>query len=337
MSLTVIQNPETYVNNQFTSKYSFAGNPIYYDIQRMDKVAQSVGSYGGNVAFNVGTGTAIFNVGDSVYVKASDGGNYLIDGAYTVVYAVVLGAYNWIAINLPIFSGYTTIVPNGTFINNLERANHHIITSLMINGVQSEERQFATQQNGLCRVYVNSIVNDYLSQIIDLTYTLTNRLIPNYAIPFKLVHREAWLGYEDTLNKYEGAEFYAVKSIQQINNDNRMVQYEVFYEADHSYSTAKFQTAFVKPKMWVGYPFTICSLITFSVTPITKNIKSYPSEAIYSVDLDLSAGYGVNELLINPATNSQSFEIWLNTDEGIDPSISDYVDNLAEDYVVYTP
>lgn len=335
MSLTVINSPSTILSNTFESKFSFGGNPIYYDIQRKDKTISGVGSSGGNVAFNMGTGTSIFSVSDSIYVRATDGTTTTIDGQYTIVTSDVILGYNWISINLPIFSGYTNI--DGGFVNNLERHNHRVICNLLINGVVTSERSFSTDITGLARVYVNSITDNYLSKEIDIDYTAINKLLTDYAIPFQIGYKEGWLGYLETVPKYALIQYWAVKSITQLGHDNRMIDYEVYYVSNVIYSTAKFLTSFARPKMWVGYPFTVAALLTDLNAVVTKEIKSYPAVSQTSETIDMAGGKGVYSLKINPATGSQRCELWLQTDGTITPGLNNYNNNYFTNYVEYTP
>jgi len=333
MSLTIIKAPSTVLTSTFESKFSFVGNPIYYDIQRKDAAITGVGSSSGNVAFNMGTGTSIYSVNDTVYVYATNGSTVLIDGEYTVLSQAVISGFNWISISLPVFSGYIGI--NGGFINNMERYNHRIISNLIINGVATSERSFSTDAKGLGRVYINSIVQDYLSNVINFDYTAINELLTDFAVPFKIAFKEGWLGYTDPAPKSDAILYYAVKSVQQLKNDNRMVQFEVFYIDASIYSTAKFSTGFAKPKMWTGYPFSIGALLTDLNATVTKEIKSYPANSTASQTLTIN-DKGVYSLLCNPATGSQRFDIWLQTDGVIDDGVNDYVENYVDSYIVNT-
>ena len=336
MTLSILTAPSTTLNS-FEFKFSFVGNPIYYDVQRKDTTITGVGSSGGNVAFNVGTGTNIYSVGDAVYVYASDGGVEILNAQYTVSYVGMIGLYNWIAIDLPTFSGYLGI--DGGFVNNLERKNHRAIISLIANGVTTAERSFNTDLTGKARVYVNAIIADYISELMDIDYTAGNKLMSDYAVPFQLGYKEGWLGYTDTFPKFEMKQYYAVKAVSQIMPsgrttpyDNRMTQYEVYYQSSAIYSTSKFLTAFVKPKMWTDYPFSLGALITNTVAPIDSNLKSYPVGTTDINSLDLTSGQGVYSLKLTPLPNSQKMAVWLSTDESVSPSINSYNTDYNTNY-----
>lgn len=335
MSLTITNEPYTTLTDGFQSKFSYVGNAVYYDIQRKDRSISGVGSYAGRVAFNMGTDAQIFAIGDSVYIYATDGGVLVFEGLYEIYYIDTILGYQWITIDKATFSGYLGI--DGGFANNMERTNHRAIVNLRINGTDTTERSFATDSTGLARVYVNSILNDYLANEIDFDYTATNELLEDFAIRFQLGYKEAYTGYEDSLPKYALNDYWAVKSVNQLGGDNRMTLYEVYYNSASVYSTAKFLTAFEKPIMWDGLPFTVCALITDAQGTISKNIKSQPANTTSTVALDLSDGQGVYTLEIDPVASSSEFDLWLSTDEVIPSDLNDVVENgTVDDTFVYT-
>jgi len=335
MSLTIISEPYTTLSDSFVSKFSHAGNPIYYDIQRQDRLITGVGAYSGKISFNTGTDSQIFSIGDTAYIYATDGGVLQFSGEFEITYVASILGYQWITIDKAIYSGYTNI--DGGFVNNMARTNHRAIVSLLINGTDTTERSFATDATGLARVYVNSIVEDYLANEVDFDYTATNELLDDFAIRFQLRYREAYTGYEDTISKTVLNDYWAVKAVRQLGGDNRMIDFEVYYTSGSQYSTAKFLTAFEKPVMWPGLPFTVCALITDAQGTVAKNIKSYPSGATATVALDLSDGQGVYSLEIDPAADSSRMELWLSTDELIPSDLNDVVENgIVDDTFVYT-
>lgn len=336
MSLTVVTEPYTTLDDGFESKFSHAGNPIYYDIQRKDREILGTGAYSGKVSFNVGTSAQIFAVGNMAYVYATDGGVLQFSGEYEITHINTILGYKWITIDKAIYSGYTNI--DGGFVNNLERTNHRVIVSLLIDGVATTERSFSTDGTGLARVYINSIVEDYLSTVIDFDYTEINEILEDFAIKFHLRYREAYTGYEDPLPKTALNDYWAVKAVRQLGGDNRMIEYEVYYIGVTQYSTAKFLTAFTKPVYWEGFPFTICALISEINSTVSKNIKSYPAGTTATVAIDVSDGMGVYALEIDPVSGSSKFDLYLSTDESVPSDINDVVEvGTVDDTFINTP
>jgi hypothetical protein len=321
MALTIKTPPETTLTDGHVCKFSHGYNPTYIDFQRQDTSVIAVAFYQTKIALVVNN-SSMFAIGSNLYCEVS-GNEYSFSGTFLVLNILEILGLKYVVIDKP----HSTLTGVSGFANTATRRNHKVYVRLNISGTITTERSFHTNEQGVARCYLNSIFTDYFKSLPEIDYTELIQIVEDFVISFLVQAKEEWIGFDDTYKTFTGT-WRAVNSVTQLNNDNRMVLKEVYYEDATTLSTAQFLTGFVEPVYFVGYPFTVSVLIGQSVL----NLKRVIDDSVGSKD---------NENI--PAGNfNQVNAFTLNALNATEPHVLVYIEtletsafgNYADDYAI---
>ena len=243
MSIVITRYPST-TDNGNACKFSRAGNPMYFELSRQDYAIVSIQQQAGFYQFNLAN-TSMFALNEKIYYNTNAGSGTALIFDIGANYIAVLAGYNPAST-----SGY---------INKISDTKREIEVSGVINsnGVTDfyfNPRRYSYDSTGVVKVYINQIVKDYFAKVYNVTASgnaLVNGACFNLDLQFEDV--------EDGSTAIS-TDYYAVKAVGQLGDDNRMIEHEV-YSYGTTFSEAKFLTAFAKPVLFRGYPFHLYALM----------------------------------------------------------------------------
>jgi hypothetical protein len=308
--IEIIRNPAT-TDNGNICKFSAAYNPMYFEVSRKDFTITGSASNAGFLQLFIADTTGL-TVNQQVYIVCKDAGNAIIKSGTFTIFEVN-------PTNLTLLTSAlspTNAVASG-WLNTLSNTKREIeITGGVIyNGLNISyftARRFSYDSTGTVKVYVNSILNDLFAKVFDVQASGI-ALVNSACLELKAQVEDIESGDTAEINEY-----YGVKAVRQLPDDNRLIEYEVYYYGT-TVSDAKFLTAFAKPVMFVGYPFhlyclrgrtddTICLRQTAAGgialdTPFPNNYKG-----VFSMRLSQqSTERSMTAQIIADAVDNQSF------------------------------
>lgn len=277
MSIVITRYPST-TDNGNACKFSRAGNPMYFELSRQDYAMVSIQQQAGFYQFNLAD-TSMFTLNESIYYKTNAGSGTATIFAIDTNYIAVLASYNPAST-----SGYINKISD----TKREIEVSGVISSDGVTDYYFNPRRYSYDSTGVVKVYINQIVKDYFAKVYDIQtgIALVNGACFNLDLNFEDV--------EDGSTALS-SDYYAVKAVGQLGDDNRMIEYEV-YSYGTTFSDAKFLTAFAKPVLFRGYPFHLYALmgrnddiVYFRQTPVggfaADSVVPSTPKGIYSIPL----------------------------------------------------
>jgi hypothetical protein len=331
MAATAIKTPQTVRDDGTTCRFNHGYNAIYFDFQRKDTLVTNIFN-GGSLKLGLIVGdNEAFQPGKKCYLSlTTDQG--VISGVYDVLIVseltIGLSTFDVVIIDFP-FQAYTGV---SGFVNSFARSNYKLIVDLNITGFgMSSTRAFTPDNTGKIRVYVQNILQGYFEKRYEIDYDLINEKIENLALQFRLRYKEEWLNNYDEVPQYLSGSWRAVKTVEQIDNDNRMVDYEVYYQSNLKASTAKFLTAFTTPVYFKGYPFNMSFLLGFSTKKLIQVIVPQTGSNIEE-DILTGTQNSVNSMTLSAEPSGDFVNVYLKTGDA-DDTASNYVSTYVNNYV----
>ncbi len=317
MPLTAILTPQTTLPDGHICKFSHGFNPVYVDLQRKDMTIFNISAYTANKMALIISDNSIFTVGEKVYVSI-ESNELNFDGIFEIIEIV---STNFIIID----KTYQALTGVSGFVNTPSRRNYKVLIRLNISGTLTTIRDFVPNNKGVARCYLNSILIDYFSKLPEFDYTELIQSVKDYVISFQILKKEEWIGSDEKGDAITGS-WRAVNAVQQLNNDNRMILREVYYESGSVKSEADFLTAFQEPVFYIGFPFTVSALIGNSTLNINRVIED-PSGSKDEELIPIGNFNKVNAFTLNSVNAQEPFvKLYIETTGGSTQG------NYAEDY-----
>jgi hypothetical protein len=242
MAVTITQRPSR-SNEDLTSRWTAAHNPVIYKFQRRDRSVTAVIVVGDEVRFTLDDATGL-EVGYSVYVGTSKYKGYAVIES--------------ISSNFVYTSGLT---PNGSdgagYMNDTKR-NYKINIKIYESGNNRLLGSTACVPftNGAGTKDVGVYVAAYLKLINTFPYDVVNLRDVNSSIKFYITFQEVWTGGSVTLQSDISNPIYAMNAARQIG-DNFGQNYHDYVLVYPNVRLAKFLTKFKRPVYFKGKPFAI--------------------------------------------------------------------------------
>lgn len=311
MNLTVLNNPETELANGHVCKFSHGFNSIYVDVVRQDYEITASSSDAGFLALFVAD-TSVFTLNQKVFYLGLDAlGNTVKTGTATIwkieptYIALLTAATNQLTPPQPI-----NVIVDGT-INLIATTKREVEISGTINdGVNDRAfttRRFSYDNTGTVRVYINGLIRSLFAKRYDIDETIHNEKQFGAALYLEgITCKDINTSVEIELL---GSSYIAVKSIEQIGSDNRLVDYEVYNNGVIN-STASFLTAFKKPVFFSAFPYTLMSAIGENASTIYYR---YEHGGLTSDTLMNIAGHGIYKMKVSNSTGVRAFNVSLVT------------------------
>lgn len=303
MTLTVVKYPKTELADGHECKFSNAYNSLYVDVIRQDYAITGSGANAGYLVLYVADASS-FSLNQRVYYSGLNTASEVVKSGTALIWDK--GA-TWIAL-LTTATNPTNQIVSGT-INEISNTKREVEISGVVSDGTWEygftERRFSYNENGEVRIYLNNIVKSLFAKMYNIDETVHNeKLAGSY---FYLSDVNCKDLETDTEIELLSEDYIAVKSIAQLGEDNRLVDYEVYNDA-HGNSTAKFMTAFEKPVYFPGYPFTICAAIgeQSEATYYRHEHGGVTTDTLVNV-----SGKGIYKMKVQPVSTERDFNISL--------------------------
>lgn len=316
MALEILTRPETTMPDGNVCKFFNVGNSVYLDIAKKQNLI--IGS-------NVGTGNTLkltvnqaidIGVNQRLYIRGVDGsGTVLKEGWFTVLeFSMTAAPYT-----VTLITGQTapaTAIVSG-FVNKPLAANQKIevqgLVEISGDDVLLISRRFSYASSGIARVYVNQMLRDEIAKRYTIDYTVLNHIVERAAFNCEFDFTDV-TDTDLSASILLGENYYAVNSVAQIGQDNRMVDFEA-YNHDSIHSTARWLTAFARPVMFRGYPFGLCAVIGENENNVRHRIGIGASfDSFTDVNMVQSA-MGVHHFKCTVADTVRTFKTALIYDE----------------------
>ena len=249
--IEIIRYPQT-TDNGNICKFSAAGNPMYFEVSRKDFTITGSASNAGFLQLFIADTTGLV-LNQQVYIVCKNSSNVIIkSGTFTILeinatnLTLLTDAVNPVG---AVDSGWLNILSN-------TKREIEITGGVIYNGLNISyftPRRFSYDSTGTVKVYVNSILNDLFAKVFDVQASGV-ALVDSACLELQAQVED--VESEDTA---EINEYYGVKAVRQLPDDNRLIEYEVYYYGT-TVSDAKFLTAFAKPVLFDGYPFHLYCL-----------------------------------------------------------------------------
>jgi len=326
MAITIKTAPTTTRSDSTVCYMNAAYNNVYIDLQRQDTQITALARYS-PLKFKLNVADAsIFAVDATAYVEVLLDGILEFAGTYDIL--AVDAVNNFIVIDKAWYSTSGTVTG---FANTSLRLQHKVFVKITVDAVISIAAAYHTDSAGVARVYLKSLLQKYFDNTLDADYTAVNKKLDGKDFEFYCSYKEEYYGYYTDLYHKLPAVWKAVKAVQQIGDDLRMVDYEIYYYGLGVYSTAKFLTAFVEPVYFENYPFAIGALFGPSTVNIDREVTYHDGSTTVTA-LDMAEADGVNTITLTSSVSSPHCWLALKVGTGDNEYINDYILNYIDDY-----
>lgn len=314
MSLSIITYPRTSKSDGHSVRMSNGYNAVYFDIARTDISITATGVNSGYLMLTLASVTGL-TLQQSVYIAVLDAGSNLVKSGEYQIWAIDSVAKTISLITGPLDP--PNLGASGT-VNILSSGKKEIEVSGTVNDgvwdINITARRFSYDSTGTVRVYLTSILRDLFVKNYEIDTSVTNHLIQGASLMFNLTFKD--VDSEEEINVSDAdwkTAYYGIKSVAQIGEDNRMVDFQVYsYSTLHSDTTTEFLTAMKKPVIYRGLPFSLCALMGRNDEAVYE--RNSKLSGVYVDRIINYAEHGVYVLNIaNPASNLNAFNIKLIT------------------------
>lgn len=312
MSLSIISRPSKTISGE-TSVWNAVGNPIIYDLRREDFDWNQINNNGGfmQVQFNSIDLSDQFSIGDTVYVKSSN-------GVYDLT-ATVTGVSFSTNTLVNLDEEYGSSSGGGGYINNVTTRPGY---SAYINVYDGDDELinespfiFSPDFRGDILVNVSAIIRPTL--LPDNNFVIGGGHTQNDSgvftpSGFYIEYLEDWTGNNESLIYQTDSVniFFAVLGANQIpaSYGGNLAEYVIWQD---SAPQAKFLQLMNKPVIWKDWPAFICTIhdvgttiemeINDGVSGVISNTTS-PSQKLVMWDLYTIINSAVTDLVIGDLT-----------------------------------
>lgn len=293
MSLIITSRPSTTRSDTTVCKASHGFNSVYFDVAKPQNMLTSTTGDAGFLRINFASAVNVVQNAQVYFWGADASGNVIKNGIFTVLSVSVIAPY-YVVLITPV-TAPANLITTG-FLNELLTTNEKItVTGIGESaGVDNytSTRIFSYAKTGVARVYINSLFNELFAKRYLIDNTIANHIVKdasfNIELDFTDVTDSTQTIYVPITDLYS-----VVNSVEQISNDNRAVNNEV-YKSSTLHSTAKWLTAFEIPCAFRGYDFGLCALIGPYDTNIEHKVFSGSNYATELVNLLLTNFLGIH-------------------------------------------
>jgi hypothetical protein len=293
-------------------RFSHGFNSIYVDVARQDYAIIASGANAGNLVLYVADASS-FALNQKVFYLGLDALGATVMTGTAMIWDK---GSNWIAL-LALSTALltppqpTNVIVSGT-INEIATTKREVEISGTVNdGFRDRSftaRRFSYDSTGTVRVYLNGIIKRLFEKRYTIDETIHNEKQFGAALYLEGIYCKD-IETDAEIGLLGSTSYIAVKSIEQIGNDNRLVDYEV-YNNDTIHSTAKFLTAFKKPVYFSGFPYTLMSAIGANTSSVYYRHEHLGLTADTLMNI---AGHGVYKMKVEQQSTEQSFNVSLVT------------------------
>lgn len=345
------------------SRWIAANNPIYFQLTRKDaaivNIAEYIGSGAGTLEITLDGTYSELAVGQYIYVNSGIYDNQLLIEEVSGAVVICSGK---------IYKGETT----GGYCNfTTARTNYKVDVDL----VNSDEESLLTEYisytpsgKGIISLDFSSLLRSYLTNEIDIDYTIINKVLTNLSYQFNFKYREYYAEQgAGTWSDLLGSNFIAVNGAMQIGDASgqNMQPYVMFPNLEYTtpleylvdmggtgisdddesliqlneqYTKGKFLTMFEQPIYNIGYPFSLSFLPDVLLNGFVNYIcrgerkKDLNGVILEEVRTELNTTFGdINQLTLPDvyASNINRVDIMLTNSDQLNT-----FDTILKDYLL---